>query len=89
MIGGVPCRGSRGAAKLKRKAVFPVIVAMETRQLPSLTLASPAFKLAIARDLKRIWADVLQEPLPTDLQRLIKRLEQVTRPTEGQESLQS
>ena len=35
-------------------------------------------KLAIARDLQRIWSDVLDEPLPTDLRRLIDRLAQVT-----------
>ena len=32
-------------------------------------------KLAIARDLQRIWSDVLDEPLPTDLRRLIDRLQ--------------
>jgi|SoiMetStandDraft_5_1073268.scaffolds.fasta_scaffold361943_1 anti-sigma factor NepR-like protein len=30
-------------------------------------------KLAIARDLQRIWSEVLQEPVPTDLRRLIDR----------------
>jgi hypothetical protein len=35
-------------------------------------------KLAWARDLQRLWSDVLQEPLPTNLRRLIDRLEQVT-----------
>jgi hypothetical protein len=34
-------------------------------------------RLALARDLQRIWSDVLQEPLPTDLRRLIERLERV------------
>jgi hypothetical protein len=33
-----------------------------------------AIKLAWARDLQRMWSDVLQEPLPTDLR--IARLEQ-------------
>ena len=37
-----------------------------------------SMKLAIARDLQRIWSDVLQEPLPIDLSRLIHRLEKVT-----------
>jgi len=37
-----------------------------------------AMKLAWARDLQRMWSDVLHEPLPTDLRRLIDRLEQVT-----------
>jgi hypothetical protein len=37
-----------------------------------------SLKLAWARDLQRIWSDVLHEPLPTDLRRLIDRLEQVT-----------
>ena len=40
--------------------------------------AAAGMKLAIARDLQRIWSDVLQEPLPTGLRRLIDRLEQVT-----------
>ena len=40
--------------------------------------ADNSMKLAIARDLQRIWPDVLQEPLPTDLRRLIHRLEEVT-----------
>ena len=35
-------------------------------------------KLAIARDLQRIWSDVLQEPWPVELSRLIHRLEKVT-----------
>jgi hypothetical protein len=37
-----------------------------------------AIRLAIARDLQRIWSDVLQEPLPTDLRQVIDKLEQVT-----------
>ena len=37
-----------------------------------------SMKLAIARDLQRIWSDVLQEPLPKNLSRLIHRLEKVT-----------
>ena len=40
--------------------------------------AENSMKLAIARDLQRIWSDVLQEPLPIDLSRLIYRLEKVT-----------
>ena len=40
--------------------------------------AENSMKLAIARDLQRIWSDVLQEPLPIDLSRLIHRLEKVT-----------
>ena len=32
-------------------------------------------QLAIARNLARLYEDVLQEPLPCDLQRLIARLE--------------
>ena len=35
-------------------------------------------KLAWARDLQRMWSDVLHEPLPIDLRRLIDRLGQVT-----------
>jgi hypothetical protein len=38
----------------------------------------PGVNLAIARDLQRMWAVVLEEPLPPDLRRLIDRLEQVT-----------
>jgi hypothetical protein len=37
-----------------------------------------SLNLAWARDLQRIWSDVLHEPLPTDPRRLIDRLEQVT-----------
>jgi hypothetical protein len=37
-----------------------------------------SLKLAWARDLQRMWSDVLHEPLPTDLRRLIDKLEQVT-----------
>jgi hypothetical protein len=33
------------------------------------------FKLIMARKLKTIWAEVLQEPLPRDLQMLLERLE--------------
>jgi hypothetical protein len=33
------------------------------------------FKLVIAHRLKRIWADVVQEPIPPDLQLLLQRLE--------------
>jgi hypothetical protein len=39
--------------------------------------ADAAISLAIARDLQRIWSDVLHEPLPRDLLRLIDGLEQV------------
>ena len=37
-----------------------------------------SIKLAIALDLQRIWSEVLREAVPTDLRRLIGRLEQVT-----------
>jgi len=40
--------------------------------------ADAAIRLAIARDLQRIWTDVLHEPLPRDLVRLINHLEQFT-----------
>jgi hypothetical protein len=33
------------------------------------------YKLSIAHNLQRIWSDVLEEPLPQDLQRLITKLE--------------
>ena len=35
--------------------------------------AENSMKLAIARDLQRIWSDVLQEPLPMDLSQLSLR----------------
>jgi hypothetical protein len=39
-----------------------------------------AFKLAISRELHRIWSNVLEEPVPPNLQRLIHHLEHVTMP---------
>lgn len=42
-----------------------------------------ALPLAAARDLARIYSDVLRDPLPPDLVWLIERLEQ--RATEGEE----
>jgi hypothetical protein len=42
--------------------------------------------LAIARNLERIWSSVLHEPIPADLQRLIRRLEAVTGGTDRQAS---
>jgi len=38
-------------------------------------LADRALQLAVARGLARIYADVLRDPLPPDLLRLIERLE--------------
>jgi hypothetical protein len=38
-------------------------------------LVANRFKLIMARKLKTIWADVLHEPLPRDLQLLLERLE--------------
>ena len=37
--------------------------------------ANRAAQLAVARDLARIYADVLNDPMPPDLARLIERLE--------------
>ena len=37
------------------------------------------FKLAIARNLQRVWADVLEEPVPNELQNLLNTLESVAR----------
>jgi hypothetical protein len=37
--------------------------------------ADRVLQLAVARELARIFADVLQDPLPPDLLRLIERLE--------------
>jgi hypothetical protein len=45
-------------------------------------LAADHFKLIMARKLQAIWADVLQEPIPPDLQALLDRLEQGRRPAE-------
>ena len=42
---------------------------------PVVEPAENHFKLIMARKLKAIWADVLQEPIPPDLQALLKRLE--------------
>ena len=33
------------------------------------------FRLAVAKDLARIYADVLHDPIPPDLQKLLRRLE--------------
>jgi hypothetical protein len=41
-------------------------------------LVDNAFRLAIARDLARIYADVLHDPLPPSLVRLIERMESQT-----------
>jgi hypothetical protein len=43
---------------------------------------SYSYKLSIALNLKRIWSDVLDEALPQDLQKLIRKLEQRL-PAEG------
>ena len=37
------------------------------------------FKLAIARNLQRVWEDVLEEPVPSELQNLLNTLESVAR----------
>jgi hypothetical protein len=42
---------------------------------PVVEPAENPFKLIMARKLEAIWADVLQEPIPPDLQALLKRLE--------------
>ena len=46
-------------------------------------VAHRALQLAAARDLERIYADVLHDPLPPDLLRLIKRLEGRQQDSEG------
>ena len=55
-------------------------VLMEHRQINAFAeqKLEDSLKLAWARDLQRMWSDVLQEPLPTDFRRLIDKLEQVT-----------
>jgi hypothetical protein len=45
-------------------------------------LAANHFKLIMARKLQAIWTDVLQEPIPPDLQALLDRLEQRRPPAE-------
>ena len=39
------------------------------------------FQLIMARKLKSIWADVLQESIPPDLQALLSRLEAAQEPS--------
>jgi hypothetical protein len=56
---------------------------MEARELepfaePAEKVAEHHFKLIMARKLQAIWADVLQEPIPAELQALLHRLEQTT-----------
>ena len=57
------------------------LVVMEPRRINAFADVNldDGLKLAIARDLKRLWSEVLEQPLPTELRRLIDRLEQVTR----------
>jgi hypothetical protein len=38
-------------------------------------LIGDCFRLALARDLERVYAQVLREPAPEDLQRLLYRVE--------------
>jgi hypothetical protein len=57
---------------------------MDDETLIRVRQANQAFKLTIAQNLGRIWSDVLQEPLPDDLQRLIRKLERGTRPKQTQ-----
>jgi hypothetical protein len=45
--------------------------------LTSLTKVNSASTLSIARNLQRIWSDVLKEPIPPDLMRLVDGLERV------------
>jgi hypothetical protein len=54
---------------------------MDDERLIKVRQASRAYKLTIAQNLERIWSDVLQEPLPEDLQRLVRKLEQEAPPT--------
>ena len=57
------------------------LVIMEPRRINAFADVNldDGLKLAIARDLKRVWSEVLEQPLPTELRRLIDRLEQATR----------
>jgi hypothetical protein len=50
---------------------------MEQRQLNSFADAevNRTIKLALARDLQRMWSELLAEPLPPNLQHFIDRLE--------------
>ncbi len=55
---------------------------MEQRRLHAFAddpdFGSYCLKMAIARDLQRMMSDVPRRPLPTDLQQLIRKLEEVT-----------
>ena len=57
------------------------MVVMEPRRINAFADVNldDGLKLAIARDLKHLWSELLREPLPTELRRLIDRVEQVTR----------
>ena len=50
--------------------------AMKERRLNSFAVANHSVTLGAALNLERIWRDVLEAPIPKDLQRLIRRLEQ-------------
>ena len=49
--------------------------------------AELAVQLAVARDLARVYADVLNDPMPPDLLRLIERLERQASKPQGRSPL--
>jgi len=49
----------------------------------SLKRANAASTLSIARNLQRIWSDVLKEPIPPELMRLVDGLERVVGAADG------
>ena len=51
--------------------------------LTSLKKANSASTLSIARNLQRIWSDVLKEPIPPELMRLVEGLERVVGAADG------
>ena len=51
--------------------------------LTSLKRANSASTLSIARNLQRIWSDVLKEPIPPELMRLVEGLERVVGAADG------
>ena len=57
------------------------MVIMEPRRINAFADVNldDGLNVAIARDLKHLWSELLREPLPTELRRLIDRLEQATR----------
>ena len=56
-----------------------VVTSQQELRFSPFAKADYEFKLAIACNLQRVWADVLKEPVPSELQNLINTLESVAR----------